>query len=176
MVGKWWRLSNISVYVITEVIVSATANFLFLGFGFVGNSTPTHLVEKGCFFFMCIVQEIAVHATVGEVTADAMDVALDDGVSILIISFIKTVLLGGSFGFIHCWISTLLLMLNFCVVDFSISSSTLDMRSLYSEAMLTGCSCTSHMLKISCYCAANTSISCRIALVASSLSPTEPVV
>ena len=54
----------------------------------------------------------------GEVTADAMGVAVDYGVSILIIPFSATVLIGGSFGFIWCGISTLFLMLNFCAVDF----------------------------------------------------------
>ena len=53
----------------------------------------------------------------GEFTADAMGVVVDDGVSILIISFRANFLLGGSFGFIQCVISTILLMLNFRAVD-----------------------------------------------------------
>ena len=54
----------------------------------------------------------------GEVTADAMSVAVDDGVSILTISYSFTVLLGGSFGFRRCGISTLFLMMNFFDVGF----------------------------------------------------------
>ena len=50
--------------------------------------------------------------------ADYMGVAVDDWVSILIISFSTTILLGGSFGFRWCGLSTLFLMLNFCAVDF----------------------------------------------------------
>ena len=91
----------------------------YLGFGFVGNSTPTHLVENGCFFFVCIAWELAVHDAMGGVTADSMGVALDGGVFILIISFSATILLGGSFGFRRFRISTLFLMLNFCAVDFT---------------------------------------------------------
>ena len=89
--------------------VSATANLSFIGFGFVGNITPTHLVEKGCFFFVCITRELAVHAAVGEVTADSMGVAVDDGVSILIIYLSANVLLCGSFGFRRSGILTLFL-------------------------------------------------------------------
>ena len=63
------------------------------------------MVEKGCFFFVCIAWELAVHADMGEVTADGMGVAVDDGVSILIIYLSATVLLGGSFGFKRCGIS-----------------------------------------------------------------------
>ena len=148
----------------------------FIGFGFVGNSTPTHLVEKGCFFFVCITRELAVHAAVGEVTADSMGVAVDDGVFIFIISCSATVLLGGSFGFRRCGISTLFLMLNFCAVDFSISSSTLDLRSLYSEALFTVFSCTVRMFAISFCCGVNDSLSCRISFAYSPLSLTEPVV
>ena len=110
------------------MILSATANFSFLGFGFVGNSTPTHLVEKGCFFFVCIARELTVHSAVGEVTADAMGVAVYDGVSILITSFGATVLLGGSFWFRRCGISNLFLMLYFFAVDFPISFYTLALR------------------------------------------------
>ena len=65
--------------------VSTTANLSFLRFCFVGNSTHTHLVEKGCLFFVCITWEISVYAAVGEVTSDAICVAVDDEVSILII-------------------------------------------------------------------------------------------
>ena len=54
----------------------------------------------------------------GELTADAMVVVVDDGVSIFIISFSATVLIGGSFGFRRCGIFTLFLMLKFCAVDF----------------------------------------------------------
>ena len=107
------------------MIVSATANLSFLGFGFVGNSTPTHMVEKGCFLFVCISQELAVHAEVGEITADVMGVVLDYGGSILIISLRMTVLLGDFFGFRRCDISTLFLVLNFYAVDVSISLYTL---------------------------------------------------
>ena len=64
------------------MIVSATNNLSFLGSGFLGNITPTHLVEKGCFFFVCITRELAIHSSVGEVIADSMGVAVDDGVSI----------------------------------------------------------------------------------------------
>ena len=55
----------------------------------------------------------------GEVTADATGVAVDDGVAILIICLSATVLLGGSFGFRRCGIFTIFLMLNYCAVDFS---------------------------------------------------------
>ena len=60
---------------------------------------------------MCIAWELAVHAAVGKVMTDAMDVALNYGVSILIIYFRTTVLLGGPFGFRWCGIYTLFLML-----------------------------------------------------------------
>ena len=56
------------------------------------------------------------HAAVGEVTADSMDVTVDDGVSILIIFFITTVLIGGSFGFRRCGLSTLFLVLKFVLL------------------------------------------------------------
>ena len=125
---------------------------------------------------MCITWEIAVHAAVSEVTANVIVVAVDDGVSILIIYFSVTFLLSGSFGFRRCGLSTLFLMLNFCVVDFSIIYSTLDLRSLYYEALSTGCSCTAHIFEISCCCAADYLISFRISLADSSLSPTDPVV
>ena len=85
--------------------VSTTSNFSFIGFGFVGNITTIHLVEKGCLFFVCIAWKLAVHAVVGDVTDGAMGVAVDDGVSILIIYLSATVLLGGSFGFRRCGIS-----------------------------------------------------------------------
>ena len=55
----------------------------------------------------------------GEVTADAMVGAVYYGLSILIITLSATVLIGGSFGFRRCDISTLFLMLDFCAVDFS---------------------------------------------------------
>ena len=125
---------------------------------------------------MCIAQELAVNAVVGEVTADAMSTAVDDRVSIIMIYFSMTFLLSGSFGFRRCGISTLFLILNLCDVNFSISSSTLALRSLYSEALFTGCSCTLRMFVIYCCCAVNASLSCRIALADSSLSPTELVV
>ena len=118
---------------------------------------------------MCIDREVAARSVVGEVTAYTMGVEVDYGVSIIIISLSVTVILGGSFGFRRCGISTLLLMLNFCAVDFSINSSTLAMRSLYSEALLTGCSCTSRMFTISCCCDTNALIACRITQAASSL-------
>ena len=98
--------------------VSSTAKLSFIGFEFVGNSTSTHMVEKGCFFFVCIAWELAFYASMGEVAAESMGAALDDGVSILIISFSAAVFIGVSFGFIRCEISTLFLMLNFCAVDF----------------------------------------------------------
>ena len=82
--------------------VSTPANLSFIRFGFFGNSTTTHLVEKGCFFCVCITWELAVHADVGKVMADAMRVSVDDGVSILIIYLRATILLGGSFGFRRC--------------------------------------------------------------------------
>ena len=100
------------------MIVSATNKFSSLGFGFVGNTTITHMVENGCLFFVCIARELAVHAAVSEITADAMGVAVDNGVSILIISFSTNLILGGYFGFRRCGISTLLLILKFCAVDF----------------------------------------------------------
>ena len=125
---------------------------------------------------MCIVRELAVHAAMDEVTADAMGVAVNDGVSILIISFSATILLVGSFGFRHCGIYTIFLMLNFFAVYFSISSSTLALRSLYYKALFTGCSCTTRMLAISCFCSANALLSCRIELSASFLSYTDTVV
>ena len=59
---------------------------------------------------------------------------------------------------------------------FAIRLSTLDLRSLYSEALFTGCYCTSRMFKMSCFCAANNYISCGIELAASLLSTTDPVV
>ena len=127
------------------MIVSTTSNLSYLGSGFVVNSTLTHMVENGCFFFVCITREISVHAAVGEVTSDSMGVAAADGLSILIISFIETLLLGVYLGFRRFGISTLFLMLNFCAVDSSISLSTLDLRSLYSEALFTGFSCTARM-------------------------------
>ena len=116
---------------------------------------------------MCIDWKLAVYAAMGEVTAYTMDVAVDDVVSILIISLSVAVLLGGSFGFRRCGLSTIFLMLNFCTVDFSISLTTLDLRSLYYEALFTGCFFAARMFAISCYCSANTSLSCRIELEAS---------
>ena len=59
---------------------------------------------------------------------------------------------------------------------FAISSSTLNLRYLYYEALFTGCSFTPRMFTIYCCCDANASLSCRISFSASSLSPTEPVV
>ena len=111
----------------------------------------------------------------GEFTADYMGVAVDYRLSILIIYFSKTVLIYGSFRFRNCGVSTLFLMLNFCAVDFSISLSTLDLSSLYSEVLFTGCSCTALMFVIYFYCAVNALLSCKIELGASSLSLTEPV-
>ena len=67
-------------------------------------------------------------------------------------------------------------MLNFFAVDFSISSSTLDLRFLYSEALFIGCSCTVCMFSIYWYYVVNSSLSCRIALAVSSLVLTDPVV
>ena len=118
-VGTWWRLSNRKVFVITEVSVYTNPNFSFLGFGFVGNSTPTHMIEKGCSFFVCIAWELVVHAAVGGVTSNSMSVALYDGLSILIISLSVTVLHGGFFGLRRCGIFTLFLLLDFCAVGFS---------------------------------------------------------
>ena len=65
---------------------------------------------------MFIAWELAVHSAVGEVTTDAMLVAVDDGVYILIISFSATSLLGGFFGFRQSGICSLFLMLNVCAV------------------------------------------------------------
>ena len=76
------------------------------------------MVEKGCFFCVCIAWELAVHSAVGEVRADDMGVAVDDGLYILIIYLRETVLLVGSFRFIQCGIFTLFLMMKFCAVDF----------------------------------------------------------
>ena len=100
------------------MIVSATSNLSFIGIGFVGNTTPTHLVEKGYFFFVFIAWELVVHAAVGEVMSDAMGMAVDDGVSILIISLSSNALLGGSFGFIRSGVFNIFLMLNVCAVGF----------------------------------------------------------
>ena len=83
-----------------------------------GNIPPTHLAEKGCFFFVCITWEIAVNSSIGEVMADFMGVAVDNGVSILIVSLSVTVFIGGSFGFRRCGIFNIFLMLKFCAVDF----------------------------------------------------------
>ena len=54
----------------------------------------------------------------GEVSDDAMGVAVYDLVSILIISLSATVLLGDSFGFIRWSVLILFLMLKFCTVEF----------------------------------------------------------
>ena len=35
------------------------------------------MVENGCFFYVCIAWELAVHAAMGEVTDDSMGVAVD---------------------------------------------------------------------------------------------------
>ena len=105
-----------------------------------------------------------------------MGMSVDDGVSILIISLSTTVLLGGSVGFRRCGIFTLLLMLRFFAVDFSIGSSTLALRSLYCEALLTGCYCTARVFAIYCCFAENYLLSCRISLAASSFSLTETLV
>ena len=125
---------------------------------------------------MCITWELVVYAAVSEVTADAMGVAVDDGISILIISFSTIFLLGGSFGFRRCGLFTLFLMLNFCAVYFSIISFNLDLRSLYSEALFTGCTFTVIMFVIYSCCDANALLSCRMALEASSVTLTETVV
>ena len=61
------------------------STYHFLGLGFFGNRTPTPLVEKGCFFFVCIAWELVVHTDVGDVKSDAMGGEVDDGLSILII-------------------------------------------------------------------------------------------
>ena len=67
---------------------------------------------------MFIAWELVFHAAVGEITSDAMGVAVDDRVSILIIYLSLNVLIGGSFGFIQSGVFTLFLMLNFCAVGF----------------------------------------------------------
>ena len=54
-------------------------------------------------------------------------------------------------------------------------TSNLSLRSLYSEALLPGCSCTERMFAISCCCDENDLLSCSITLESSSLSPTDPV-
>ena len=54
----------------------------------------------------------------GGVTDDAMCVAVDDGVCILIIFFSENLLLGVSFGFRWFGISTLFLIMKFGAVDF----------------------------------------------------------
>ena len=76
------------------------------------------MVENGCFFYVCIAWELAVHAAMGEVTDDSMGVAVHDGVSMIITPFSATVLLVGSFGFRWCGFSTIFLMMNLCAVDF----------------------------------------------------------
>ena len=67
---------------------------------------------------MCIYWKLSVHDPVGEVMDDATGVAVHDGVSVLIISFSATVLLGASFVFRQSDIFTIFLMLNFWAVDF----------------------------------------------------------
>ena len=78
--------------------------------------------------------------------------------------------LGGLVFSLYSWWWSLVLLV------FSISSSNFTLRSLYSEALFTGCSCTVRMFTISCCCAVNASLGCRITLVDSSLSPTKQVV
>ena len=67
---------------------------------------------------MCIDWELAVHAAVGEVTADSIGVAVDDRLSIIIMSLSAIFPLGGSFGFRWCGLFTLFLMMQFGAVDF----------------------------------------------------------
>ena len=112
----------------------------------------------------------------GEVTADYMGVAVYYGVSILIISLSATALLRGSFGFRRIGLFTILLMLKFCDVGFSISLSTLYLRCLYSEVPFTGCSCAEQMFVISFCCVVNAYISCSIVLADSLFIPTDTVV
>ena len=59
---------------------------------------------------------------------------------------------------------------------FAISLSTLALRSLYSEVLFTGCYCTARMLAVSFCFVASASLGFRIALAASSLILTDPVV
>ena len=101
--------------------------------------------------------------------------AVGDGVPILIISFSATVILGVSLGFRCCRLFTLFLVLNFCDVGFSIRLSSLALRTLYYEVLLTSYSCIARMFAISCCCSVDPSFSCRIALAVSSLSLNEPV-
>ena len=67
-----------------------------------------------------------------------------------------------------CW--------SFVLLIFAISLYTLAIRTLYSEEMFTGCSCTASIFSIYYCCDANALLSCSISLTASSLSPTETVV
>ena len=67
-----------------------------------------------------------------------------------------------------CW--------TFVLLIFPISSSTLDLRSLYYEALFTGCYYTASMFAIYCCCYENALLSCRIALADSSFSTTDTVV
>ena len=92
--------------------------FNFLGLRLLVTALPPIWLKRADSFFLCIPSELAFHADMDEFTDDAMGVAVDDRVSILIISFIVTFLLDGSFGFGRCGIFTLFLMLNFYVVDF----------------------------------------------------------
>ena len=87
------------------------------------------------------------------------------------ISFLVVPLGLGGVGFsLSSWCWSLVLLV------FFISSSTLDLRSLYFEALFSGCSCTAWMFIIYWCCAANALFGCSIALPYSSLIPTEPVV
>ena len=72
----------------------------------------------------------------GEVMASSVGVAVDEGLSILIMTLSTSIILGGSFGFIWWGVFTLFLILKFCADDFSISFSTLDLSPLYYEALL----------------------------------------
>ena len=152
--------------------VSITVNLSFLRVGFFGNSTHTHLVEKGCFFFVCIAWELAVHDTVGEVTDDAMGVAVDDWVSIFIISLIATVFLVVYFWFRQCGVFTLFLMLRFCFVDFCHQFVYFGSRVL---VFLGAVHWLARLFVIFCCCATNESLSYIIELEVSS-SRTDPVV
>ena len=91
-----------------------------LGLGLLVTTLPPIWLKRVASFFACISWELAVHTSVDEFMADAMGVALDDGVPISIIPFNENVLLGDSFGFRRCGISTIFLTLNFCAVYFPI--------------------------------------------------------
>ena len=113
----------------------------FLGFALLVIVLPPIWLNRVA-YSLCIAWELSVYTSMGEVTASAVGMAVDDGLSILIMTLSTSILLGGSFGFRWWGIFTLFLMLKFCADDFSISLYTLDLSPLYSEALFISCSFT----------------------------------